>query len=190
LGEEPITVRALAPLPPLNQITFLRKESRAYATGRGPFPAVYRAWIGSLLFLVAAGFAITAIGVFMVFSYPTVFLGRPLPEKDNWLRLQGLPLLVLAVIDVGLGFYHRKMAERENRLAAEGGLLPGELLSTKIRASKGGNYLQVECRFTNAEGRQVTGKKNGRPDRGLKSPPAAGSQVLVLYDTDRLWQVL
>ena len=183
-------LRSLAPLPPLDQITFLRKESRAYVTGQGPFPATYRTWVASLFFIIAAGFAVTAIGTFIIFSYPTELLGRPLGDKDNWLRLQGIPFMVLAVIDAGLGFYFRKMADREKRLAAEGGLLPGELVSARIRANKGGNYLQVECRFTNAEGRQVTGKKNGRPDRGLKSPPAAGSQVFILYDTDRLWQVL
>jgi hypothetical protein len=184
-------LKSLAPLPPLDQITFLRKESRAYVTGQGPFPAIYRAWVGSLFFVIAAGFAIAAIGAFIVFSYPTEFLGRPLDEKDNWLRLQGLPFMVLAVIDAGLGIYYRKMAEREKRLAAEGGLLRGELLSARIRASKSGNYLQVECQFLSPGGNQVTAKKTvGRPDRSLKSPPAAGSQVLVLYDTDRIWQVL
>lgn len=185
-----IMLRSLAALPPLDQITFLRKESRAYVTGQGPFPALYGAWVGSLFFVIAAGFAIAAIGTFIFFSYPAEFLGRPIDEKDNWLRLQGLGFLVLAAIDVGLGLYYRKMAHREKRLAAEGGLLPGELVSARIRANKGGNYLQVECRFHSPGGNAVMGTKNGRPNRSLKSPPAAGSQVLVLYDNPRLWQVL
>ena len=104
----------------------------------------------------------------------------------------GPMVLLFAVLNVGLWFNFRNMARGQARLADEGGLLPGELLSAKIRSSKNGNYLRVECRFTSPQGKLITGKKDvGGPARYLKpTPPPSGTKVLVLYDGDRLWQVL
>ena len=70
-------------------------------------------------------------------------------------------------------------------------MLPGELISAKLLATKGGNYLQAECRFTSPDGKTVTGRKNAdKARRSLKTLPTPGAKILILYDSDRLWQVL
>ncbi len=185
-----IMLRSLAKLPPLDQITFLRKESRAYVTGQGPYSPVNRPWLGFMLLGYGAAFTIAAIGVTLVGYQPMLILGHPLSPENDWMRQFGPIIFLPALGDLGLGLYFHNRARDEKRLAAEGALLPGEVVSARIRASKGGNYLQAEFQFHSPEGNPVTGTRNGQSDRSVKSPPAPGSQVLVLYDNPRLWQVL
>jgi hypothetical protein len=185
-----IMVRSFTTLPRLEDVAFLRPASRYFITGRGPFPALIRPWLVMLLFGYGALFGAAAIVITAIAYQAETFLGHPLSQESDWLRLFGPILLVPAVIDLGIALCFQRLAEQRKQLAAEGGLLPGELLSAKLRAAKGGNYLQFECQFTSPQGQIIVGKRNGPPDRRLKNAPPAGSKLLILYDSDRLWQVL
>ena len=184
-------LRALAPLPRFDEITFLRKGSREFVTGSGPFPVTIVPWLGGLFLVMAAGFAVVGTGLTFAAYDPQLILGHPLPMEDDWLRYLGPALLVPAIADVGLSMLFRNIAEKEKRLSSEGGLITGELVSAWIRASKNGNYLQAECRFVPPGGKPIKAMKSvARFDPRLKSPPAAGSTILILYDNPKLWQVL
>jgi hypothetical protein len=186
-----IMVRSFAPLPPLEDITFLRPDARAFVTGRGPFPFLTPRWVSRFMLVMAGGFAVSGLCLIAVALDPILFLSHPLAREDDWIEIMGFTLIGLAVLDVGISIFLYRLWEREARLASDGGLLPAELLSAKVRAAKGGNYLQAECRFTSPQSQAITAKKNvGRPDRRLKVAPPAGSKVLILYDSDKLWQIL
>jgi hypothetical protein len=186
-----IMVRSLAPLPRLEDLTFLRKGSREFVTGRGPFPTLVPSWLGMMLFGYAALFAIAAIVVTLIAYQPELFLGHPLPPDNDWMRQLGPALFLPALLDLGIAFYFRNRGSGETRFAAEAGLLPGEIISARLRAAKGGNSLQVRCRFTAPDGHVITGSKNaGRVARNFKTPPASGEAILILYGDERLWQVL
>ena len=186
-----IMLRSLAPLPRLEEVTLLRRGSREFVTGQGPFPALIPAWLGMLFFGQAVLFAIAAIVITLIAYQPVLILGHPLSGQDGWMSFFGPCLFLPGLVDFGLGAYFRRAAQKERRLAAEGGLLPGELTSAKLLATKGGNYLQAECRFTSPDGKTVTGRKNAdKARRSLKTLPTPGAKILILYDSDRLWQVL
>ncbi|HEX3064703.1 MAG TPA: hypothetical protein VHQ39_04445 [Dongiaceae bacterium] len=186
-----IMVRSLAPLPRLEDVTLLRKGSREFVTGQGPFPALIPSWLGLMLFGYAALFAIAALVITVIAYQPELFLKHPLSPDNDWMRQLGPILFLPALLDLGIAFYFRRRGSGEKRFAAEAGLLPGEIISSRLRAAKGGNSLQVECRFTTPDGKVITGSKNaGKPGRSLKTPPAPGTPILILYGTDRLWQVL
>ena len=186
-----IMVRSLAPLPRLEDVTLLRRGTREFVTGQGPFPALTPAWLGMLFFGQASLFAVAAMAITLIAYQPVLILGHPRSEQDGWMSIFGPCLFLPVVLHIGLGMYFRKMVQKERRLAAEGGLLPGELISVKLLATKGGNYLQAECRFTSPDGKTVTGRKNAdKARRGLKTLPTPGAKILILYDSDRLWQVL
>ena len=184
-------LRSLAPLPRLEDITLLRRGSREFVTGQGPFPGLVPAWLGMLFFGQAVLFAIAAIAITLIAYQPVLFLGHPLSEQDDWMSIFGPCLFLPVVLHIGLGVYFRKAMQKERTLAAEGGLLPGELISAKLLATKGGNYLQLECRFTNPDGKTITGRKNAdKARRNLKTMPSPGAKLLILYGSDSLWQVL
>jgi hypothetical protein len=186
-----IMVRSFAPLPRLEQITFLRPDTRAFVTGEKPYPLTVPAWFPNIFVGGAVLFA--AFGIYLVLAahYPVEILGRPATGNDEWMGPLG-PFLLLGVLaDIGLWAYFRKLVRGDRKLGADGGLIAGKLISAKVRAAKGGNYLQIQCQFTSPQGQVTTGKKNvARPDRRLREAPPAGATVLILYDSDRLWQVL
>jgi hypothetical protein len=186
-----IMVRSLAPLPRLEEVTFLRPDARAFVTGEGPFPYVTPRWVSRLMLIMAGGFAIVGLGFVAVAEDPVLFLGHPLAPADDWIGIFGLAMFGVAVLDVGISIFLRKLWAREAHLASDGGLLPAELLSARVRAAKGGNNLQVQCRFTSPEGTAITATKNvGRPDRRLRTAPPPDVKILILYGSDRLWQIL
>jgi hypothetical protein len=186
-----IMVRSLAPLPRLEEVTLLRRGSREFVTGQGPFPALIPAWLGIFFFCQAGVFAIAAIVVTSIAYQPVMFLGHPLSPDNDWMRFFGPCLFLLVLLDLGIAFLFRRLSERDKRLGVEGGLLPGELISAKLLATKGGNYLQAECRFTSPDGKIVTGRKNAdKARRNLKTMPNPGAKLLILYDSDNHWQAL
>lgn len=186
-----IMVRSFAPLPRLDDITFLRTDTRDFVTGAKPYPLSLPAWFPNFFLLSVALFAAFAIYLIAATQFPQQILGRPLGFSDEWMKDILPPVLIGIVLELGIWFYFRKMIDGDRKLGTDGGLIGGELVAAKIKAAKGGNYLQAECRFTSPQGQVVTGKKNvGRPDRRLKNGPPAGSKILILYDSDRLWRVL
>jgi hypothetical protein len=186
-----IMVRSFAPLPRLEDVTFLRPDTRAFVTGEKPYPLLVPVWFPYLFVLGAVIFAAYGLYLALAAYFPTQILGHPPASNNEWMG-QLAPFVFLGVlVDAGLWAYFRKLVRGDQKLGSDGGLIPGELVSAKVRAAKGGNYLQAECRFTSPQGKIVTGKKNvGRPDRSLRTPPPVGSRVLILYDNDRLWQAL
>ena len=186
-----IMVRSLAPLPRLQEITLLRPDTRDFVTGATPYPPTIPPWFPYLFLPWAVGFAGFGIYLLLATNFPTQILGRPLTGNDAWMG-QLAPIVLLGVpLELGIWAWFRRFVRGDQKLRADGGLIAGELVSSKVRAAKGGNYLQAVCRFTSPQGQVITGKKNiGRPDRRLKEGPPAGSKVLILYDSDRLWQVL
>ena len=186
-----IMVRAFASVPRLEEITFLRPNTRDFVTGGKPYPLSLPVWFPYIFLLSAATFAAFGLYLTLAAHFPTQVLGRPLASNDDWMGQIGPFVLVGVILEFGIWAYFQKLVRGDQKLGADGGLIPGELVSSKVRAAKGGNYLQAQCRFTSPQGLVITGKKNvGRPDRRLKEGPPAGSKVLILYDSDRLWQVL
>jgi len=176
-----IMVRSIAPLPRLEEITFLRPDTRGFVTGGTPYPLTVPVWFPNIFIVGAAVFV--AFGIYLT-------LGHPLTGND-WMSTVGFFVLPGMLVDIGLLLFFRKLVRGDQKLGADGGLIPGELVSSKVKAAKSGNYLQAQIRFASPQGQIVTGRKNvGRPDRRLKEGPPAGSRVLILYDNDRLWQVL
>ena len=185
-----IMVRSFASLPRLEEITFLRPDTRDFVTGAKDYPLTLPAWFPYLFLLGAV--PIGGLGLYCALAtwFPSQFLGRPLASNDDWM-IQIAPFaILLVVIEIGIFLWFRKLVRDDQKLGADGGLIPGELIASKVKAAKGGNYLQAQCRFTSPQGQVITGKKNARPDRRLKEGPPAGSKILILYDSDRLWQVL
>ena len=186
-----IMVRSFAPLPRLEDITFLLPQNRAFVTGESAMVPTYSRWVGTLFFIIAGLFILSAIGLTLAFSYPEQILGHPLPNSGPWVHFLGLPVALLGIADIGLAIYYRKKAIEEEQLAASGGLISGTVIRAKLNASKNGTNFRVECRFTSPAGKEISRAKGvGRVTRQPKTAPPAGSKVLILYDSDRLWQVL
>jgi len=184
-------VRAFASLPPLDEIAFLLPQNRAFVTGNGAMAPTYNRMVGTLFFVIAGFFILSAAGLTVAFNYPEQFLGHPLPDDGPWTRFLGLPVALLAIVDVGLAFYYRKKAKEEELLAANGRLIPGTVIRARVRASKNGTNFRVQCRFTSPEGREINATRIvGRITRQPKTAPTPGRKVLILYDSDRLWGVL
>ena len=186
-----IMVRSFAPLPRLEEITFLRPDTKVFVTGQGPYPLSLPAWFPFILLLGAV--PIGGLGLYNAFAtwFPEQVLGRPLQASDDWMIQIAPVALVLVVVEIGMFVWFRRQIRNDRKLGILGGLIGGELVASKVKAAKGGNYLQAECRFTSPQGQVITGKKSvGRPDRRLKAGPPVSSKVLILYESDRLWQVL
>jgi hypothetical protein len=184
-------LRALQPLPRLDAITLLRKGSRGFLTEGGPSPVAVGPWLGRLFLVMAGGFATAGLAVILTVLDPLLVLGRALSQQDEWLQFMGPAFLGLGLLDFGISIVFRKMAGSRKRLVEEGGLIAGELASARLRASKNGNYLEVECRFASPEGAAIAATKSIRPfDRTLKTPPPPGSKILILYAGPKLWEVL
>lgn len=186
-----IMVRSFSPLPRLEEITLLRKDTRAFVTGAAPYPLSLPAWFPWFFLAGVALFAAFGIYLALASYFPDRILGHPLGPADSWMSDVVPFVLVGIVLELGIFAWFRKLIRDDQKLGADGGLIPAELIAAKVKAAKGGNYLQAECRFTSPQGRVITGKKSvGRPDRGLREGPPAGSKILILYESDRLWQVL
>lgn len=186
-----IMVRSFAPLPPLDEVAFLRTDTRDFVTGAKPYPLSLPAWFPNFFLLSVALFGAFAVYLIAATQLPQQILGRPLAVNDEWMS-DILPfVLVGVVLELGIWFYFRKMVDGDRKLGDDGGLIAGELVAAKVKAAKGGNYLQAECRFTSPQGQIISGRKNiGQPNRRLREAPPAGSKILILYDSDRLWRVL
>ena len=186
-----IMVRSFAPLPRLEEITLLRPDTRGFVTGAKDYPLSLPAWFPWFFLAGVALFLAFGIYLGLASRFPDQILGHPLGPSDSWMRDVIPFVLVGVVLELAIFAWFRKLIRDDQKLGADGGLIGGELIASKVKAAKGGNYLQVQCRFTSPQGQVVIGKKSiGRPDRRLKEGPPAGSKVLVLYHSDRLWQVL
>jgi hypothetical protein len=194
LGEnnEAITFRALATLPSLGSITFVRKTSRDFVTGRGPLPAAYSLRIRRFFRVATAVFAIGGVASSLAALGDALVSGQPLTEMNGFFMMSGPTLLLIAAIYYGISFFLQRRASREQQLAERGGLLPAELISTRFRNNdEGQTVLRLECRFTRPGGELVTAKKHTtRFDLDRKSPPPPGSKLLLLYVDEKLWEVL
>jgi hypothetical protein len=190
-----IVQRALAPLPDLSTIVFFRKANRDFVTGRGPIAAQSgnraRAFMrgGMWLFLVSGLLITLLVGVMEI--------GRRqngLEDLDVIYIAIGPVLLFLALVYWFFSWSQSRRAAKEQRLSAEGGLLPAELTGIKYISGSGDNNvpsLRVDYRFTTPDGGSVNKRQHlSRFDFTRKTLPPEGSKVLVLYVDAETLEVL
>ena len=187
-----ITLRALAPLPPLSDVVFLRKESRDFVAGRGPIPAGHSPRVHRFFRVATAVFAIVGTALSLAALGWVVASGQPVADMNGFFLASGPTLLAAALIYYGINFVLLKQTSREQRLSERGGLLPGEVVSTRFRNTDEANdVLRLEYRFAPPGAEAATRKKHfPRHDLNPKSPPPPGSRLLILYVDEQLWQVL
>ena len=193
--DEKITQRALAPLPDLASIVFFRKANREFVTGRGPLATQagrgarrFIRW-GMWLFLstgIATSLVVGAIEIYMNQTQQ--------PDLDIGYIIAGPLLLFLAGVYWFIGWVQSRRASKKARLAAEGGLLPGELIKAKYYSGSGDNNvptLRIDYRFTAPDGQTVEKRQIlGRFDFTRNTLPPPGTQILVLYVDKELFEAL
>ena len=187
-----ISFRTLGPLPSLDSVVFIHKASRDFVLGRGPFPVQHSARVRTFFRIATVVFAIVGAALTLAALGYAVASGLPLSEMNGVFLMAGPGLLLIAAIYYLFNFFIRRRAGMEKQLVERGGLLAGELVSTKFRTDdNGGTTLRVECRFTSPAGAGISGKRHfSRYDVDRKSPPAAGAKLLVVYVDDKVWEVL
>jgi hypothetical protein len=192
-----VVQRTLAPLPDLSTIVFMRKANRDFVTGKGPFAAEASRGVRKFIrwgmwLLLTAG-----LGMSLVVGAIEIYLHQQ-STGDNDLDfgyLVGGPVLLFVGAFYGMiAWIQARRARKEQRLTAEGGLLPAVLIKTKYYSGSGeGNSpsLRVDYRFT-APGGQLVEKRQSlsRFDYTRKTLPAEGSPLLVLYVDSGLFEVL
>jgi hypothetical protein len=82
--------------------------------------------------------------------------------------------------------------ERQEKLAGRGVILKAQLVRAREDNSEDSGYnIRCEYRFLNPRGMEVTGTTSGyRQGMKKKSLPAAGTEMLVLYVDDKLFEAL
>lgn len=187
-----ISFRTFGPLPALDSVVFIHKASRDFVLGRGPFPVQHSVRVRAFFRLATAVLAIAGAGLTLAALGYAVASGLPLSEMNGFFLMAGPGLLLLAAIYYLFNLFIRRRAGIEKQLIERGGLLAGELVSTKFRTDdNGGTTLRVECRFTSPSAVSLTGKRHfSRYDVDRKSPPSPGSKLLIVYVDDKVWEVL
>lgn len=181
-----ITQRALAPLPDLASIVFFRKANRAFVTGNGPIAT--QAGVGARRFIRWGMwlFLSTGIATSLVVGAIEIYLNQTQqPDLDIGYIIAGPLLLFLAAVYWLISWIQSRRASKEGRLAAEGGLLPGELIKAKYYSGSGDSNiptLRIDFRFTAPDGQTIEKRQTlNRFDFTRKTLPPPGSQLLVLY---------
>ena len=190
-----IVPRALAPLPDLSTIVFFRKANREFVTGRGPLAPRASSRVrgfmrgGMWLFLIS--------GVLITLIVGAMEIGRRqsgLDDLDAGYMVAGPLLLFLAFIYWLFSWIQSRRAAREQRLSAEGGLLPAGLTGIEYMSPSGDNNvatLRVDYRFTAPDGKIVDKRQRlERFDHTRKNLPPVGSKILVLYVDAETFEVL
>jgi hypothetical protein len=122
----------------------------------------------------------------------------PLPPPDDDLDavyiVGGPVLLFLGSFYWMISWFQARRVSKEQRLAAEGGLLPAELIKAKYYSGSGeGNTasLRIDYRFKAPDGQIVDKRQSlSRFDFYAKTVPPAGSTILVLYVDKELFEAL
>jgi hypothetical protein len=189
---EAIAFRTLGPLPSLDSVVFIRKASRDFVLGRGAFPTQHSARVRAFFRISTAVLAIVGTALTLAALGYAVASGLPFSEMNGFFLFAGPVLLLSAAIYYLFNLFIRRRANIEKQLIERGGLLAGELVSTKFRSDEnGGTTLRVECRFTSPSAMNLTGKRHfNRYDVDRKAPPPPGTKLLIVYVDDKVWEVL
>ena len=195
MSGDKIVHRALAPLPELSSIVFLRAANRDFVTGRGPLPPrasmrvrTFMRW-GAWIFLIAAVLTCLAAGIMEIF--------RREGEMDDLhavFIISGPLLLGVAGVYWLFAWTQTRRAAKEQVLNSQGGLIGGELTGVKYNSGSndgGMPTLRVDYRFTAPDGQAVQKRQHLQQfDHGRKNLPPVGSKVLVLYVDAETFEVL
>ncbi len=192
---ERIAQRALAPLPDLSTIVFFRKANRDFVTGRGPFaaaagPGVRRFIRWGMWLFIGTGLATSlAAGGVELYLRQT-----QQDDLDAGYIVAGPVLLFLGVFYWMVSWFQARRVSKERRLAAEGGLLPAELIKAKYYSGGGESNtpsLRIDCRFKAPDGQTIDKRQSlSRFDANSKTVPPAGSTILILYVDNELFEAL
>ena len=112
-----IMVRAFASVPRLEEITFLRPNTRDFVTGGKPYPLSLPVWFPYIFLLSAATFAAFGLYLTLAAHFPTPVLGRPLASNDDWMGQIGPFVLVGVILEFGIWAYFRKLVRGDQKLA-------------------------------------------------------------------------
>jgi hypothetical protein len=191
---ETATLRRLASLPDLDSVVFLRKENRAFVTGRGPLAARTPPALRALFRYGALGLAILGMVLALVAAGMELYLRSRTPPAHvslGWILGAANSLFVAAVFG-GIVRLQNRRAATERRLAEDGGLIGGELLSVRYRSGgEGQPSLKVHYSFLRPGGQQMSRRQTlFRFDVDRRALPPAGSKILVLYVDENLFDVL
>ena len=190
-----ITQRALAPLPDLSSIVFLRTANRDFVTGRGPLPP--RASLRVRAFMHWGAWILLAAGIVAALGAGVMEIGRAPGEMTDLDAgfIISAPLLLAAAAVYWLFYWvQSRRAAKEEVLGSRGGLLPAEMTGIKyIEGSSDGGTpsLRVDYRFTAPDGQLVDKRQSVQQfNYGRKNLPPVGSKVLVLYVDKETFEVL